>query len=370
MGAIVGARPRAPAKLGHADARDSFDVVRRRVVSELEHSRTAPVAVVIVNYNGGQLLQAALAALARQTVRPRRVLVVDNASSDGSTDGLEEGFPGTEVIGLAENVGFAAANNVGVDAAADCEWVALLNPDAFPEPHWLEELVAAAAEQPSYSFFASQLLLADDPARLDGTGDVYHVSGLAFRRDHGRPVANVARPRSEVFAPCAAAAMYRRDVFLDAGGFDERYFAYLEDLDLAFRLRLAGHHCLYVPESTVLHMGSAIAGRTSDFTTFHSQRNLVWTYAKNMPSPLVWVYLPMHLLVNVTALAAYSLRGQAGVVWRAKRDAVRGLPPILAERRRLQASRRARARDLRRLMGKGAEAFTTPLLRAWETRAR
>jgi GT2 family glycosyltransferase len=323
------------------------------------------VAVVIVNSNADLFLGEALDRLARQTLRPARVIVVDNASTDRSVDDLEQRHPTVEVIRLEQNVGFGGANNIGVQSASDCGWVALLNPDAFPEPRWLETLLEAARIEPDYSFFASRLLLADDPEKLDGTGDVYHVSGLAFRRDHGRAVESVARPRAEVFSPCAAAAMYKRSAFVDAGGFDERFFAYLEDLDLAFRLRLAGHRCLYVPESTVRHVGSPTTGRTSDFTVFHAQRNMVWTYAKNMPTPLVWLYLPEHLLVNLAALAAYSLRGQARVVWRAKLEAVRSLPRVLAERRRLQAQRRADAWQLRRLMGRGLEAFTTPLERAW-----
>jgi GT2 family glycosyltransferase len=333
-------------------------------------AREAPVAVIVVNANGGELLERSLHALAVQTRPPRRVLVVDNASTDGSVDGIERRHPAIEVVRLDRNVGFGAANNIGVQAVADCSWIALLNPDAFPEPRWLEALLKAARSEPDYSFFASRLLLADDPGKLDGTGDVYHVSGLAFRRDHGRRVGSVTRPRAEVFAPCAAAAMYKRSAFVEAGGFDERYFAYLEDLDLAFRLRLSGHRCLYVPESTVLHVGSPSTGRTSDFTVFHAQRNMVWTYAKNMPPPLVWLYLPEHLLVNLVAFAAYSLRGQGRVVWRAKREAMRVLPRMLAERRRLQAQRRADAWQLRRLMGKGLEAFTTPLQRAWLTRGR
>lgn len=328
------------------------------------------VAVVVVNANGGDLLGRALRAVAGQTLGARRVLVVDNASTDGSVDGLEERHPSVEVLRLDQNIGFGAANNIAVRAASDCEWVALLNPDAFAEPRWLEALVEAARANSEYSIFASRMLLADDPATVDGTGDVYHVSGLAFRRDHGRPVGSVKRPKDEVFSPCAAAAMYRRSEFLKVGGFDERYFAYLEDLDLGFRLRLAGHRCIYVPESTVLHVGSPSTGRTSDFTVFHAQRNMVWTYAKNMPSPLVWLYLPEHLLVNLLALAAYSVRGQARVVWRAKRDALRGLPRVLRERRRLQAKRKTDAWQLRRLMGRGLEAFTTPAQRAWLLRRR
>jgi GT2 family glycosyltransferase len=339
-------------------------------VSERGSASPESVAVIVVNANGGDLLDRALRAVAEQTLPPRRVLVVDNASTDGSVDRLEQRYPSVEVLRLDQNVGFGAANNIAVRAAWDCEWVALLNPDAFPEPRWLEVLIEAARSEPEYSFFASRLLLADDPETLDGTGDVYHVSGLAFRRDHGRPVGSVARLEAEVFSPCAAAAMYRRSQFLDAGGFDERYFAYLEDLDLGFRLRLAGHRCLYVPASTVLHVGSPTTGRTSDFSVFHAQRNMVWTYAKNMPTPLVWLYLPEHLLVNLLALAAYSVRGQARVVWRAKRDALRDLPRVVAERRRLQANRRADPWQLRRLMGRGLEAFRTPAQRAWLLRSR
>jgi GT2 family glycosyltransferase len=339
-------------------------------VSERESASTDSVAVIVVNANGGNLLERALRGVSEQTLPPQRVVVVDNASTDGSVNGLERRHPTVEVIQLDQNVGFGGANNIGVQAVLDCRWVVLLNPDAFPEPRWLEALLEAARAESDYSFFASRLLLADDPQKLDGTGDVYHVSGLAFRRDHGRSAKDVARPRAEVFAPCAAAAMYRRSAFVEAGGFDERYFAYLEDLDLAFRLRLAGHRCLYVPESTVLHVGSSITGRTSDFTVFHAQRNMVWTYAKNMPAPLVWLYLPEHVLVNLVALAAYSLRGQGRVVLRAKREAMRALPRMLAERRGLQAERRADAWQLRQLMGKGLEAFTTPLQRAWLTRGR
>src|ERR687892_390812 len=108
------------------------------------------VGVVIVNYNGAGFLDRSLEALARQSRPADRVIVVDNASTDGSAEGLERVLPAVEVIRLAENVGFAGANNVGVRAATDCEWVALLNPDAFPEPDWLQRLLDAAGRQPGH----------------------------------------------------------------------------------------------------------------------------------------------------------------------------------------------------------------------------
>ena len=123
----------------------------------METNARPRVAVVVVNLNGAAVLDRCLDALARQTVRPARMIVVDNASTDGSADGLEARHPGVEVVRLDENVGFAAGNNLAVKLADDCEWVALLNPDAFAEPKWLERLLAVAHAHPKYSFFGSRL---------------------------------------------------------------------------------------------------------------------------------------------------------------------------------------------------------------------
>jgi GT2 family glycosyltransferase len=322
------------------------------------------VAVVIVNLSAGALLERALEALARQTVPPARTIVVDNGSSDGSVEGLEERFPGVEVIRKGVNAGFAAANNEGIRAAADCEWVALLNPDAFPEPEWLEALLDATRRRPEFAFLGSRLLSADAPEEVDGAGDAYHVSGMAWRREHGRPAGRAGLAEVEVFSPCAAAALYRRDVFLGAGGFDERYFCYYEDNDLSFRLRLLGHRCLYVPAAVVHHVGSALAGQESEFTVYHSQRNLIWTYVKDMPAPLLWLYLPQHVLVNLLALGWYAAAGRARAVVRAQRDALLGLPAILRARREVQAGRRVGALEVRRTMTKGLAAYLESLGRA------
>jgi GT2 family glycosyltransferase len=333
----------------------------------MEPRPSARVAIVVVNWNGGDVLTRCLDALAAQTVAPARILVVDNASTDGSADRLEERHRRVEVIRLAANVGFAAANNLAVRAAEDCDWVALLNPDAFPEPGWLAALLRAAADEPDYAFFASRLLQAGTPGTLDGAGDALHANGLAWRRDHGAPAAGTALAREETFSACAAAALYRRDTFLAVGGFDERYFCYFEDTDLAFRLRLAGHRCLYVPDAVVHHLGSALAGATSDFTVYHSYRNLAWTWGKNMPRRLAWRYAPEFALANVLLLGAFLVKGRPGVVLRAQRDALRGLGWVRAERRRLQAESSADADDIRRALSTGPGGYLTSLTR-WRLR--
>jgi GT2 family glycosyltransferase len=190
---------------------------------------------------------------------------------------------------------------------------------------------------------------------------------MAWRRDNGRTLADAHLEPGEIFSPCAAAALYQRDAFLDAGGFDESFFAYYEDTDLAFRLRLLGERCYYEPSAVVHHVGFSTAGEESSFTVYHSQRNLVWAWVKNMPAPLVLLYLPHHLLVNLLNVGWYSARGQGGSVLRSKLDALRGLPAVLRQRRELQDRRVISSRELRALMEKGAGAYFTGFNRAWAT---
>ena len=302
---------------------------------------------MIVNWNGGSLLARCLEAVRAQTLPAAEILVVDNDSQDGSADRIEERYPGVTVLRPGRNLGFAAANNLAA-AGARAEWLALLNPDAFPERDWLERLAAAARQHPEHTFFASRLVSERDPETLDGTGDLYNATGLAWRRDHGRRAARGTDVAGDVFSACAAAALYRRDAFLAAGGFDESYFCFFEDVDLAFRLRLAGHRCRYVPDAVVRHVGSAVTRKGSDFAIYHGHRNLVWTYAKDMPWPLLLAYLPAHLMVNLGSLAYFAVRGRGRAILRAKRDALRALPEVLRRRRAVQARARISAWSLRR----------------------
>jgi GT2 family glycosyltransferase len=311
------------------------------------------VAVVIVNYNSRGYIARCLTSVAQQSVGSFRTIVVDNRSTDGSADDLERKFPWIELLRAGRNLGFAAANNLGAAHAAGSEWIVTLNPDAFPQQDWLEKLLAAAQAQPEFSFFGGRTLVADAPDLLDGVGDIYHVSGLHWREGHRRPVTPEHSLLREIFAPCAAAAMYRRDAFQAVGGFDEDFFCYAEDMDLGFRLRLAGHRALYVPDAVVLHVGSGTTGWRSDFSVYYGQRNLVWTYAKNMPGVLALLYLPLHVLTNFLNIGVLALRGQGWIALRAKVDALRGLPMMLAKRGAIHARRQVPIRQLLSLMARG-----------------
>lgn len=299
------------------------------------------VAVAIVNWNAGAWLGRCLQALQAQTFSDFVAVIVDNASTDGS-ERLVEALhdPRFRLVRLDRNAGFAAASNAGVNAAGATRYVALLNPDAFPAADWLEQLVRAAEADATAGALGCHLVSAQDPQVSDGTGDLYHLSGRAWRRDHGARAIGASRPAGEVFAPCAAAALYRRDAWDAAGGLDEDFFCYMEDVDLAFRLRLAGWRCVHVPLAVCAHVGSASTGRHSDFTVYHGQRNLVWVFVKDMPGLLFWLLLPLHVLLNLGALALFARRGQLGVVARAKRDALRALPAVWAKRRTTQSRRK------------------------------
>jgi GT2 family glycosyltransferase len=323
------------------------DGVRKLHIQNL----TPFISVIIVTWNSEAYLSRCLECLAAQTINTFEVIIIDNGSNDGCVDAVESLWPALsfQIKRLGENKGYTAANNLGARLARG-QWLALLNSDAFPEPHWLEELLSAAENHPEFSFFASRQLQANAPHLLDGAGDVFHVSGLAWRRFFGLPAARFGLKAEEVFSPCAAAALYSRQVFLEANGFDEDFFSYNEDVDLGFRLHLQGCRCLYVPDAVVHHVGAASTGKRSAFAIYYGHRNLVWTYIKNMPPPLFWLYLPLHLLMNLFFLLYFSINGQGKAICRAKRDVLRGLGHMLGKRKEIWHRRNVPVADIYRQM--------------------
>jgi GT2 family glycosyltransferase len=309
------------------------------------------VTVVIVNWNSGRYLGECLRHLENQTCPPTQVFLVDNASTDGSAKIAGE-FPSVTLIPSPVNLGFAAGNNLAL-RCCDTEFVALLNPDAYPEPDWLERLVAAARARPDVAAFGSRQTSLNRPGPLDGIGDTYHITGRVWRERYLAPETPADLLPCEIFSPCAAAALYRRDALMKCGLFDEDYFCYVEDVDLGFRLRLAGHKSWYVPEAVVRHAGSVTTGgQQGDFAVYHGHRNLVWAFVKNMPSLLLWPLLPAHLLLNAGTLLWFALKGRSRVIVRAKADAIRGLPSAWRKRRAIQARRVATVAEIWRALDK------------------
>ena len=254
----------------------------------------ARVTVAIVSYNSGATLARCLDALAAQTEKAFRVLLIDNASRE-RPDALIVGRSfAVDYREMAENLGFAGAMKVALDAC-DTPFLAALNPDAFPAPDWLARLLAAADRHPEVAAFGSLQRSAADTTRIDGFGDHYLISGQAWR---GTTLPPVRGELAYAFGVCAAAALYRVDMLRYVGGFDERFFCFYEDVDVAFRLRLAGAECAVVPAAVVDHVGGASFEGLSDFAAYLIARNQWWVLVKNMPFTLALFALPGFVLLQ------------------------------------------------------------------------
>ncbi|MDP1597886.1 glycosyltransferase family 2 protein [Phenylobacterium sp.] len=315
-----------------------------------EDKAQAPtITVCIIAYNSGPTLRTCLERLAGQTFQDFETLVIDNASPDPGDAAIAREFPFVQLIENSENLGFAGAGNQGARLARG-RWYVLLNPDAFAQPNWLEELAGAAERYPNLLSFTSRQLMDEDPGLLDGLGDVMSGYGIPYRggylsRDPGDT------PEGEVFSPCGAAMMIDRALFLKLGGFDEFFFCYSEDVDLGYRLQLSGEPTLLVPSAVIRHVGSAsTGGRKSEFAVFHGTRNRFYVVYKDTPAILLPVVVPLHLMGVVYISSRRENWPHAHIVWRAFKESLKGLPTILKSRRAVQRARRASAWEIAKAM--------------------
>ncbi len=300
--------------------------------------------LIVVTHNSRRWLPRLRAALIAQTEHRWRLVVVDSGSEADQLP-TELDLPrGAILINCDRNVGFAAGNNLGA-GGAETPFLALLNPDAFPEADWLANLLRSAANHPQAAAFGSTQISARDPTNLDGLGDVLHATGLAYRSEHNKPIRPLPPP-GETFSACGAAMLVRREAFEAIGGFDERYFCYFEDVDLCFRLRLAGWRVLQSPDAIVSHVGGGSTGAISDFAEFHGARNRLWTFIKCMPGPLMWLLLPAHLIATGLVATLAPIRGRGLGGWRGIFAGFAGLGPILKSRREVQKARKASLSDI------------------------
>lgn len=250
----------------------------------------AKITVIIPNYNGIKYLKECLTSLFMQDddTPQYEVLIVDNASADGSIEQAENLFPQVRVIRLQENTGFCHAVNVGIQASK-APYVLLLNNDTKVKTGFIKSLYNAIERDEKIFSVSAKMLMWDRPDLVDGAGDQYNVLGWAYARGKGKPASQYTQSK-EVFSACGGAVLYRRSILDKIGLFDELHFAYLEDLDLGYRARIHGYRNVYEPKAQVLHYGSASTGsRYNEFKTKLSSANNVYVVYKNMPIlQLLW----------------------------------------------------------------------------------
>ncbi len=252
------------------------------------------------------------------------ILVVDNGSTDGSREFTEkqfpkEQFPGVKVLPLGENYGFPRAVNEGIRAASR-PYVILLNNDTEVQPGFTDALADCLEQHPEAFSAQAKLIQLHEPSKLDDAGNLYCALGWAFARGKDRSSELYEEP-DEVFAACAGAAIYRKEVLDKIGYFDEAHFAYLEDIDLGWRARRAGWTNRYEPKAKVYHAGSGTSGsRYNEFKVRLSSRNNIWLIYKNMPLFQLILNLPF-LAVGFAAKYVFFLKkGLGGIYARGIRE--------------------------------------------------
>jgi GT2 family glycosyltransferase len=273
-----------------------------------------PVAVsgVVVNHRRRALLEHCLDSLRPafdELGEPCELIVVDNGSDDGSIDLVRERHPDAQLVALPRNVGFAGGVNEGL-ARSRGEWALLLNNDATLARDAVRLLLAAGRSSPDVGSVAAQMRFADRPGVINSGGIEIDRLGVAYDRLLGEPAGAGESRTAEVFGASAGAALFRREMLERIGGFDDSFFVFLEDADVAWRARMAGWRCLYEPRAIVYHHHSATAGHASPFKHFHVGRNRVRLLAKNAAGRQLARYGPAMIAYDAAyvAFAAVSDR--------------------------------------------------------------
>jgi GT2 family glycosyltransferase len=293
-----------------------------------------------------------------QTYTDFEIIVVDNGSTDDSVAFVKEQFPTVRLLCLEKNLGFAAGNNAGI-RASKAPFVATLNNDTRVEPGWLAALVSAIQSRPQVGMCASKMLFYDRPQMINSAGICLDRAGIAWDRHGGRLTIRVSeadQEPTEIFGASAGAALYRRTMLDEVGLFDEDFFAYLEDVDLAWRARLAGWRCLYIPSAVVYHRHSATAIEGSPFKSRLLGRNKVWIILKNYPWPALLFFLPLIVAYDLGSVSVALLQQRNINPLIGRLLAIPQLPAVLAKRFQIQRARKISAATMLALM----EPVTTP----------
>ena len=307
-------------------------------------------SVIIPNLNGLRFLETCLGALRRQTYRDFETIMVDDGSTDDSVPWTNAHFPQVRIERLAKRSGMDVACNRAAKIAQG-DILVMLNNDTEAEPGWLAALVAALDAHPRAGAAASKMLLYDRRDTLHTAGDMVGTDGVPRNRGVWEVDTGQYDQATEVFGGCGGGVAYRREAWEAVGGFDQDLFMYLEDVDIAWRLQLAGWEAVFAPQARLYHQLSATSG--GSLGSYMTGRNTIWVIAKNYPGPL----LRKHWREVVAAqckISADALRAWRGVEARQRLKGqlagLLGLGKWLRKRRQVQANMRVSLAYIERLL--------------------
>ena len=314
------------------------------------YKSTDQPVVVIPNLNGGEELLAAVKSLTEQSLEPY-IIVVDNASTDGSVEALQQKYPAIEIIRNKRNQGYAGGVNPGLKRAIElgAKYAAPFNDDAIADKRWLKQLVTYLDEHPKTGAAACKVLTSDGE-RLDSTGDYYTIWGLPYPRGRREYDLKKYDDQLEIFAASGAASLFRVKALQEVGLFDEDFFAYYEDVDLSFRLQLAGWKVSYVPSALVYHHIGMTSARVKGFTTYQTIKNLPLLMYKNVPKGLLHKVLPRLALAQLLFTARAFTRGHGWAATKGHLVCLWLFPKKILERRKIQKNRKVSAEYISKLL--------------------
>jgi len=319
-------------------------------------------SIIILNWNGKQYIKDCLVSLKKQSYKNLEVILVDNGSIDGSVSYIKNNFSSfVKLIENKSNLGFATGNNIGIKNSKG-KYILLLNNDTKANSSWAEELIKAAESDDSIGMCASKVLSLDNPKIIDNVGHLIYKDGL--NRGRGRLEYDEGQYDTieEVFLPSGCAALYRKKMLDEIGGFDEDFFAYSDDTDIGIRGRLAGWKCIYVPKAVVYHKYSGSTSPYSLFKAFHAERNRFWIAVKYFPLPILLCNL--YYAAMRTSLQFYGALTHKGAAGRFKEEfsftelfwtllkayfsAMKGLPKMWKKRKDIHKLQKVSHREIYR----------------------
>ncbi len=298
------------------------------------------LSVIIPNWNGAKFLPTCLNALAGQTYSPIEIIVVDNASHDGSQTLIRTHYPVVQLLELPENRGFTGACNAGMESARG-EYIALLNNDTEVDAGWAAAIARAFEQHSDVGAVASKMLLFDRRDHIHTAGDYFTVDGRAGNRGVWQQDSGQFDEEAYVFSACGGSSAYRRVMLDEIGLLDDDFFFSGEDVDLGWRAQLAGWRCLYTPAAIVYHHLSATGGGTT--ASYYDGRNLIFILVKNYPTELWRKYglLIVGAQVKLALEALHAWRGEAARArLRGMWAGLLGIPRMWRKRQAVQSLRK------------------------------
>ncbi len=322
------------------------------------------ISVIILNWNGLEVIESCLESILQQTYKPLEIIVVDNGSVDGSPDLILNRFPQVRLILNGKNLGVAEGNNIGIRASHG-QYIMILNNDTRLHPQCIERLIQSLKRDKRCGATAPKILFNHDRHLVDAAGIVIYPDGLSIGRGKMQPSERYDK-EIEVLCPSGSAALYRREMFEEIGLFDKEFFAYAEDTDLGCRARLAGWKTFYVPEAIVYHHHSKTFGIYSESKAFLVERNRIWVAWKNFPLSILclapfynflrYFYQTIGVLTRKGAAGKFSQKSSPlrliPIVVKANLKAMKRLPTILRLRRQIKAKKKISNQEFYNLIKK------------------